>query len=66
MSGVITDQIYGHLDQQKLLPERQKGCRKWSRGTNNLFYIDRAVFREVNSMKKKLAMAWINYIKRFV
>ena len=31
--GVIADQIYGHLDQPKLLPEKQKRCRKRSRGT---------------------------------
>ena len=43
LSGVIPDQIYGHLDQQKLLPEEQKECRKRSRGTNDLLYIDRAV-----------------------
>ena len=32
---IIADQIYAHLDQQKLLPEEQKGCRKGSRGTND-------------------------------
>ena len=41
LSGVIADQIHGHLDQQKLLPEEQKACRKRSRGTNDLLYIDR-------------------------
>ena len=35
LSGEIADQIYAHLDQEKLLPEEQKGCRKGSRGTNN-------------------------------
>ena len=39
--GVIADQIYGELDQQKFLPEEQKGCRKRSRGTNDLLYIQR-------------------------
>ena len=52
LSAVIADQIYGLLDQQKLLPEEQKGCRKRSRGTNNLLYIDRAVIREVKSRKR--------------
>ena len=33
--GVIADQIYGHLNQEKLLPEEQEGCRKRSRGTND-------------------------------
>ena len=61
--GVIADQIYGHLDQQKLLPEDKKGCRKRSRGTNDLLYIDRAVTREVKPSKKNLAMAWIDYKK---
>ena len=32
LSGVIENQIYGYLDQQKLLPEEQKGCGKISRG----------------------------------
>ena len=63
LSGVSTDQIYGHLDQRKLLPEGQKGCRKRSRETNDLLYVDRAVIREVKSRKKNLAMAWIDYKK---
>ena len=63
--GVIVDQIYGHLGQQKLLPEEQKGCRKISRGTNDLLYIDRAVIREFISRKKNLAMAWIDYKKAY-
>ena len=42
LTGVITGQIYAHLDQEKFLPEEQKGCRKGSRGTNYLLYIDRA------------------------
>ena len=45
LTGVIADQIYEHLDQEKLLPEEQKGCRKGSRGTNDLLYIDRAVIK---------------------
>ena len=47
--GVITDQIYAHLDQEKLLPEEQKRWRNGSRGTNNLLYIDQAVVKEVKS-----------------
>ena len=42
MTGVIAGQIYAHLDQEKFLPEEQKECRKGSRGTNYLLYIDRA------------------------
>ena len=30
LTGVIADRIYAHLDQERLLPEEQKGCRKGS------------------------------------
>ena len=49
LTGVIADEIYANLDQEKLLPEEQKGCRKGSRGTNDF------KFRNNN-----LAMAWID------
>ena len=38
LTGIIGDQIYARLDQEKFLPE---GCRKGSRETNDLLYIDR-------------------------
>ena len=48
-----------------MLPEEQKGCRKGSRGTNDLLYIDRAVIKEVKSRNKNLAMAWIDSKKAY-
>ena len=65
LTGAIADQIYAHLDQEKLLPEEQKGCRKGSRGSNKLLYIDRAVIKEVKSRNQNLAMAWIYYKKAY-
>ena len=55
LTGTIANQVYRHLDQQKLLPEEQKEYRKRSRGTNDLLYMDSAVIREVKSTKKNLA-----------
>ena len=45
LKGVMTDQIYSHLYQEKLLPEEQKRCRKGSTETNDLLYIDKAVIK---------------------
>ena len=61
MTDAIADQIYAHLDQDILLPEEKKGCRKGSRGTNDLLYVDRTVIKEVKSRNKNLAMAWVDY-----
>ena len=66
LTGVVADQIYGHLDQEKLLPEEQKVCGKGSRGTNDLLYIDRAAIKEVQSRNKNLAMAWIDFKKAYM
>ena len=65
VTGVTADLIYAHLDQEKSLPEEQKGCRKGSRGTNDLLYIDRAVIKEDKSRNKDLVMAWIDYKKAY-
>ena len=48
-----------------MLPEEQKRCRKGSRGTIDLLYIDRVVIKEVKSRNKNLAMAWIDYKKAY-
>ena len=61
LTGVIADQIHAHLDQEKLLPEEQKGCRKGSRRTNDLLYIGRAIIKDVKSRNKNLAVAWMDY-----
>ena len=63
LTGVIADQIYADLDQEKLLPEEQKRCSKAFRGTNDLLYIDSAVIKKVKSRNNNLAKAWIEYKK---
>ena len=65
LTGVIAGQRYAHLNQEKLLPEEQKGSRKGSRGTDDLLYIDRAAIKEVRSRNKNLAMALIDYKKAY-
>ena len=52
LTGVIADQINAPLDQEKMLPEEQEGCRKGSRGTNDLLYIDRALIKKVKPRNK--------------
>ena len=39
LTGMFAESIYDHLDDQKLLPDEQKGCRKRSRGTKDQLLI---------------------------
>ena len=65
MTGIVADEIYRHLDENDVLPEEQKGCRRQARGTNDLLYIDNMIFREVKRRRKNLAIAWIDYKKAY-
>ena len=65
MTGVIADQIYAHLNQEKLLREEQNRCKKGFRGSNDLLYIDRTIIKEVKSSNKNLAIVWIDYKKGY-
>ena len=39
-TGIITDKLYGHLENQNLLLQEQKGCRRRTRGTEDQLLID--------------------------
>ena len=39
LTGVIAEEMYDYLEQEKLLPEEQKGCRRGSRGTRDQLLI---------------------------
>ena len=48
-----------------MLPEEQKGCRKGSRGTNDLLNIDRVAIKEVKYRNNNLAVAWLDDKKAY-
>ena len=41
LTGIIAEKVYKSLEERELLPEEQKGCRRGSRGTNDLLFIDK-------------------------
>ena len=60
LTGVIVEEVYGFLDTNLLLPQEQKECRRKSRGTSDLLFIDQMIMGEVKMRKRNLSMAWIN------
>ena len=61
----IKEKIYYSLTSRRLFPDEQKGCRKGSRGTAELFYIDQHILNESKTRRKNLAMGWIDYKKAY-
>ena len=45
-TGIMSDEIYKHLETNKALPEEQKGCRRNSRGTKDQLLIDKMVMKK--------------------
>ena len=60
LTAQIREEIYYSLINRRLFPDEQKGCRKGSRGTAELLYIDQHILNESKNRRKNLAMAWMD------
>ena len=65
MTGVITESTYTFLDENKILPEEQKRCRRESRETKEQLLIDLMVLQHCKKRLTNLAMAWVDYRKAY-
>ena len=64
-TGILSEDIYQHLDVNGLFPEEQKGCRKRSRGCKEQLAIDKLILRHCKRTKSSLYMAFIDYQKAY-
>ena len=65
MTGIFAEEIYDHLETNKLLPEEQKGCRRNSRGTKDQLLTDKMVIKNCKRRMTNLCLAWIDYKKAY-
>ena len=65
LTAQISEKICYSLTSRGFFPDEQKGCRKGSRGTAELLYIDQHILNEIKTRGKNLAMAWIDYKKAY-
>ena len=63
LTGVICGEMCKHLNEETLLPDEQRGCRRQKRGTKDQLLIDKIVIRNCRGRLTNLAMGWINYKK---
>ena len=53
------------MENENLLPEEQKGCRRKSRGTKDQLMINKTILKDCRKRRTNLAMAWIDYRKAY-
>ena len=56
LTAQIREKIYNSLTSRRLFPEEQKGCRKGSRGTAELLYIDQHILNESKTEKSNYGL----------
>ena len=65
ISGIAADEIYNHLEENDLSPEKQKGCPANNGGTKDQLLIDKAVMKNCRRRMVGLRMVWIDYQKAY-
>ena len=65
LTSIITERTYSSLEQKKLLPSEQKGCRIGSYGCKDQLLINRMFIENCHKKKRSLSTAWIDYRKAF-
>ena len=58
LTAQIKEKIYYSLISRGIFPDEEKGCRKKTRGTEELLYIDQQIPDESKKRRKNLAMAF--------
>ena len=52
--GIVTDEIYNHLEENDLLPDEQKGFRRSSRDTKDQLLTDKTAIKNCRGRKAGL------------
>ena len=65
LTGILANEMYDHMNNARILPEEQKGCRKNARGTKDQLLIDKMVLKNCKRRQSGLAMGWIDYKKAY-
>ena len=65
LKGVLAEELYHHLDENKLMPVEQTSGRKGSRGTKDQLLIEKMVIQYCKRRLTGLGVAWVDYKKAY-
>ena len=56
ITGIASEDIYCFMESKNLLPKKQKGCRRKSRGTKDQLLINKTIHKDVG--KEEQILQW--------
>ena len=59
LAGIISEHLYSFLEEEKILPEEQKGCKRNSRGTKDQVLLNKAVETAKGKVQTLQWLGWI-------
>ena len=65
IAGIISEDMYYFMENEKLPPEEQKGWRRKSRGKKDQLLINKTILKHCRKRRTDLATAWIDYRKAY-
>ena len=65
LTGVIAEEMYNYLEREKIIPEKQKECKRRSRGIKDQLLIEKTVLKDCKKRRTNLSMAWTDYRKAY-
>ena len=65
LTGIFAEKAYKHLDDNSLLTDEQKGCKKNTRGTKDHLILDKEMLRNCRRRLTNLSMGWLDFKKAY-
>ena len=65
LTSIISNAIYDHLSDNGLIPWKQKGCKRKSRGMKDQLLMDKMIMKYAKRKQRNLRMTWIDYNKAY-
>ena len=65
LTSIITERTYVFLEENSILPQEQKGCKRNSYGCKDQLLINKMILENCKKKSKNLSTAWIDYKKAF-
>ena len=65
MTSIISEHLYRFLEEEKILPEERKGCKRNIRRTKGQVLVDKTMLKDFQRRSTSLVMAWMYYRKAY-